>query len=221
MLSIYGLTFSPDGKMFATHGTTEPDALRIDSIFIWSTEDWKPIGNFYVEYSWYSDILFSCNSKYLFARYWDWDKNNGGIGVYSAKPPFEQVFKQEGFWELYDISCEKNYLLVDATVQTYSIALLTIPEFITDVKPADEPEQEDIVYPNPTSGDVRISFHKELTEPVQVHISNSIGTIIYTTMLEAGSKYFQWNTLTLPSGMYLCTVRDNNIFTTYKIMVIK
>lgn len=219
MPSIWNLTFSPDSKMFATHGTTYPDHFRIDTIYIWSTEDWKPIGNFYVRGSWNSDILFSCNSKYLFTKYSNQEK--AGIVVYSVKPPFEQIYKQDWFSKVYDISCAKNYLLVDAKAQTYRIALLTIPEFITDAKPADEPEQEDIVYPNPTSGDVRISFHKELIEPVQVTIANSIGTVIYTTNLEAGTKYFQWNTLTLPSGMYLCTVRNKNMFKTYKIMVSK
>ncbi len=214
-----GLVFSPDGKMFATQGG--------DSIYIWSTEDWKPIGGFLVPSSHYGRILFSCNSKYLFAMYYD-----NGMAAYSVKPPFERVFQfpfTDQNWQLIynapvDINCAQNKIITsdikqEAGVAVPVVCLFSVPDFIMGVKPKEEPKGEDIVYPNPTNGDVRIAFYDELTEPTQVQISNGIGSIIYSAILDPGSKEFQWNTLAVSSGMYICTVKNTKMFKTYKIMV--
>ncbi|MEN6294541.1 MAG: T9SS type A sorting domain-containing protein [Chloroherpetonaceae bacterium] len=218
-----GLVFSPDGEMFATQGG--------DSIYIWSTEDWKPIGGFLAPSSHYGRILFSCNSKYLFSSSSISELDTLSVVVYSVKPPFEKVYSypiiKDGPWAYnpVDINCAQNKLVAlgytgsGEVGLTFSVCLFSVPDFIMGVKPKEEPEGEDIVYPNPTNGDVRIAFYDELTEPTQVQISNGIGSIIYSAMLDPGSKEFQWNTLAVSSGMYICTVRNTKMFKTYKIMV--
>ncbi|MCE5305759.1 MAG: T9SS type A sorting domain-containing protein [Chloroherpetonaceae bacterium] len=212
-----GLVISPDGKIFATQGG--------DSIYIWSTEDWKPIGGFLVPYSNWGKISFSCNSKYLFARCLGEDSNKG-MTVYSVRPPFEKVYQypdrdqngQRIGAAPEDINCTQNKI-VASRAGSAIVSLFSVPDFIMGVKPKEGPKGEDIVYPNPTNGDVRIAFYDELTEPAQVQISNGIGSIIYSAILDPGSKEFQWNTLAVSSGMYICTVKSTKMFKTYKIMV--
>ncbi|HOV91626.1 MAG TPA: T9SS type A sorting domain-containing protein [Candidatus Kapabacteria bacterium] len=211
------IALSPDGKLLATCCDSK------DSIYLWSTVDWKFIGGFYVPSSQYGNILFSCNSKYIFVTYAK-SSDDKGVTVYSVKPPFERIFKfpnrdQNG--ELLgiiplDISCDKKKMIIN---NYYTISLLTIPEFITSVEQGEGPKKQDLLYPNPTNGDVSIIFNEPLNEPTYVQIANEQGAIIYKTVLKAGSNEFRWNTSNLSQGIYLCTLRNKTIFSTYKIMV--
>jgi len=210
------ISLSPDGKLLATH-------IYNDSIYLWNTSNWKFIGGFYVPYSRNGNILFSCNSKYIFATYYKSDYDRG-VTVYSVKPPFERIFKfldrnQNGDKigiNPMDISCFQNKIIVS---YSQDISLLTVPDFITGVEKGEGPKGQDLIYPNPTTGDISIIFNVPLTEATNIQIANEQGAIIYQTMLKPGSAVFRWNTSKLSSGMYLCTVRNKTIFSTYKIMV--
>jgi len=213
--SFGSFTISPDGKLFASHN-------YLDSIYLWSTEDWKFIGGFYVPYSQHGKILFSCNSKYIFTT--SIDNDTCVVSIYTINPPYIRVFSfpkltSDNNWiGIYpnDLQCEQNKIIVSwASI----VSLLTVPDFITDVEPGDKPKGQDLIYPNPTNGDISIIFNEPLTESTNIQIANEQGAIIYQTMLRAGSTEFRWNTSKLSSGMYLCTVRNKTIFSTYKIMV--
>jgi len=214
-------TISPDGKLLASHN-------YLDSIYLWSTEDWKFIGGFKVPLSSFYNILFSCNSKYIMTYYYDGYKNSidTGIIVYSVQPPFDKAYKfpyrdqngQESARNPHDILCIQGQGKLIAS-RNNRLYLLTVPDFITGVEKGEGPKKQDLIYPNPTNGDISIIFNEPLTEATNIQIANEQGAIVYQTMLKPGSAVFRWNTSKLSSGMYLCTVRNKTIFSTYKIMV--
>ena len=95
--------------------------------------------------------------------------------------------------------------------------------------PEEELNTDDLIsdiYPNPSSGQVNISFTLENEMPVSIEIFNmegqKVATLVESTM-KAGTHSIQWNGSAdegyeLGSGIYLCTLKSNSVIATKKLI---
>ena len=77
------------------------------------------------------------------------------------------------------------------------------------------------VYPNPSTGTVKIDFNLQNTELVTFRITDNIGTNINTTnlgLIESGYNSYSHNISALSSGVYFITLQSNSFSQTYKLV---
>lgn len=222
--------FSPDSKYFIATTTG-------NSVYIWETENWKLVSNFYLHYIKNGDLCFSCNSKYLLAQYvYDGEEpKQYGMNIYSLQPVVKKIRRLILNDTLPDgtmsriipkaLDCEHNKLLGVTVVYDdgykWALSLIDLPEFVTSVGSNNTTDNEAILYPNPTNGTITINFNEELTEPTTMELSNETGRIMFSTIIGTGTREYLINTRELPEGMYICNVRSHNFTRTYKIMVVR
>jgi hypothetical protein len=80
------------------------------------------------------------------------------------------------------------------------------------------------VYPNPTNGQVAISFNSKASFEGSVKISNILGQTVETVfsgMVKPGQNTFKWDASKVSEGVYFYTVEGEGVLHTKKINVIK
>ncbi len=123
-------------------------------------------------------------------------------------------------------------LIDGASPSTRARLMLEYLEFFGDIVTS-TPEEElntvaliSDIYPNPSSGQVNISFSLENEMPVSIEIYNiegqKVATLVEST-LKAGTHDLQWNGSgddghELGSGIYLCTLKTNSVIATKKLI---
>jgi hypothetical protein len=79
-------------------------------------------------------------------------------------------------------------------------------------------------YPNPASDLVNIEYSLESQGDVSLEVYNLQGILVHSYtpgMKGMGTYNYQWNTGKVPSGTYICQIRQNNKLTTKKITINK
>jgi len=80
------------------------------------------------------------------------------------------------------------------------------------------------IFPNPTSGKIKITYKLESTKDVEIGIYNLQGLSISNykeIRLNPGIYSYDWNPANLPPGIYLCKIRIGDCSDTKKIVYIK
>jgi hypothetical protein len=76
------------------------------------------------------------------------------------------------------------------------------------------------VYPNPASSKVNVSYALTNTQPLSIEVTNSIGAVVATKVVDGGSGVAELNINDIVSGVYFVRM-TNNGETTVKKLVIK
>ena len=78
--------------------------------------------------------------------------------------------------------------------------------------------------PNPASTKAYISYNLATDANVQLSVTNSLGVEVARLVnsdIKAGNHQVEFNTNTLPSGMYYCTFRSGETTETVKLLIMK
>ncbi len=81
---------------------------------------------------------------------------------------------------------------------------------------------EDKIYPNPSTNSADIAFALEAAEEIKIMIYDNSGRLIETLhsgLLEAGEHTFSWNCSNVSSGKYICNIRGNSVFKSMQVVV--
>lgn len=109
---------------------------------------------------------------------------------------------------------EGTVLTVDA------LSLVTPQTGITDVE---EPVLEASVYPNPVYGIAGVQFKQMHQGKTSIAVYNVLGTLVQTLAAEeyfaAGTHNVDWDTASLPAGMYFVKVTQDSLEKTIKVLL--
>lgn len=78
------------------------------------------------------------------------------------------------------------------------------------------------LYPNPAKDQVNIEYTLNVSGIVNLEIYSLAGALIYSSMIghkQQGDHTWRWQTNNIPSGTYICLVRQNQIVVTEKVIV--
>ncbi len=75
------------------------------------------------------------------------------------------------------------------------------------------------VYPNPTAGEVQLTFAEAISAPATIGIYNAQGQELLLTALPAGATGYNFSTEGFPKGMYFISIRMGEAVATQKIIV--
>ncbi len=81
---------------------------------------------------------------------------------------------------------------------------------------------EDKIYPNPSTNSADIAFALDDAEEIKIMIYDNSGRLIETLhsgLLEAGEHTFSWNCSNVSSGKYICNIRGNSVFKSLQLVV--
>ncbi len=81
---------------------------------------------------------------------------------------------------------------------------------------------EDKIYPNPSTNSADIAFALDDAEEIKIMIYDNSGRLIETLhsgLLEAGEHTFSWNCSNVSSGKYICNIRGNSVFKSMQVVV--
>ncbi len=81
---------------------------------------------------------------------------------------------------------------------------------------------EDKIYPNPSTNSADIAFALDDAEEIKIMIYDNSGRLVETLhsgLLEAGEHTFSWNCANVSSGKYICNIRGNSVFKSLKVVV--
>jgi hypothetical protein len=221
--------FSNDGKWMITHGN--------DSVGVWSTDTWELVGKFFAPAVQIGNVLFTCDSKYIITMYGDENKVRG-FAIYSLEMPFKRVYnynyvardiegnKTYTGVDPLGINCINNTLLVegstwDKNLEYYlrTITLIQLPDVINNIK--ENIESNFILYPNPTTNEVKVTFENLDTQNVKIELFDINGNLmkILSSQIEVqGQLTKSFNLNSLVNGTYFIKVesKDNNY--TFKVI---
>ena len=98
--------------------------------------------------------------------------------------------------------------------------LFLIAPKITSVEDTLHPLQK-ILYPNPTTGIVKLEFNLQSNEIVRINISDNTGKNISNTnlgLLNSGKNIYEYNITSLTAGVYFITIQSQSYSETYKLI---
>jgi len=75
------------------------------------------------------------------------------------------------------------------------------------------------VYPNPTTGLVKVGYAMNNNQPVNIEVVNSLGAVVYNLNVQSGFGTTEINLSNMSHGMYLIRLTNNGQTTTKKVMV--
>ncbi len=81
---------------------------------------------------------------------------------------------------------------------------------------------EDKIYPNPSTNSADIAFALDAAEEIKIMIYDNSGRLIETLhsgLLEEGEHTFSWNCSNVSSGKYICNIRGNSVFKSLQVVV--
>lgn len=82
-------------------------------------------------------------------------------------------------------------------------------------------ETKSVLYPNPTSGEVKINFGETLTQETILYLIDENGKQIFTTILPVGINSYTLQTNNWQSGIYFIKVNSSPSPITFKLILQK
>ena len=78
---------------------------------------------------------------------------------------------------------------------------------------------ETSIYPNPTSGNVNISFNDNARGKYNINVFNAIGSLVYSENIDVNSSVIRTiNLENMPNGIYMVQISNNNSTNTKKVI---
>lgn len=78
---------------------------------------------------------------------------------------------------------------------------------------------ETSIYPNPTSGNVNISFNDNAKGKYNINVFNAIGSLVYSENIDVNSSVIRTiNLENMPNGIYMVQISNNNSTNTQKVI---
>ena len=78
---------------------------------------------------------------------------------------------------------------------------------------------ETSIYPNPTSGNVNISFNDNARGKYNINVFNAIGSLVYSENIDVNSSVIRTiNLENMPNGIYMVQISNNNNTNTQKVI---
>ncbi len=209
---ITDLKFSNDGKYLASSGEN-------NTIMLWDLENQKLLDT--IKTDGYSDIwalAFSPNSKYLV------------FTIPSVIPFYTYIYKinekkivykyNTAFTRL-ESSANSNYLL---GTDSRNVTLLNAHWQPNNVLSENVGIKSIIVSPNPTNGNSIISLDIPITSIYNIVINDDSGSNKFSEQnkfIEKGNYILNWDTGTIPSGVYFCRISAVGFQQTIKLILAK
>ncbi|MGA2297765.1 MAG: T9SS type A sorting domain-containing protein, partial [FCB group bacterium] len=200
--------YSPDGK-FLMNKTWEPNLNQAMNYFDLNTGKmlWtKDMGqdNF--------DFCFSSDNKYVVTAseaspIISWDVQNGKE-VYQYSLPYSAHT---------NIACSNDGKYVATCIST---RLYLLGSKFTTVNEANNPIIKTI-YPNPSTGMVKLEYNLQKSENIVLIISNQTGQKINSidlSLLPSGQHNYEFDTHSLPVGIYFIVLKSNSFSETFKLI---
>lgn len=209
---IEDFAFSPDGKLIA--GTVE----YTNRIYVWDVGTGNRIYEIsYEDADSYGGILFSIDSKYLVVAFKYNDIFEGGTRVINLNN-ISIVHEYPIPIKNMSISNDSKYL---AMGKMGNVVVYHAKWGETGIE--DLPENEDVIFPNPTDGIVQILFDMPNEMKVKISIYDSFGKEIEQLHNGIGTKgmVLLWDSTQFPSGVYYCRIESKSYQKAYKIIVKK
>jgi hypothetical protein len=164
-------------------------------------------------------ILFSISLVFcLFAnaQSLNLELKSGTINKYPLSEIRKQTFS----------STEMILTKTDGTVLTFN--LIDIRKFTfgltTEVVKVEKPQNEALVFPNPSTGLINIDFNLAEKSMVDISIFSIDGKMIQTILSEEktqGNHTINWQNNNLPEGTYFVKIQTNNNIESKKIIILK
>lgn len=197
---------------------------------------WSDIYNFTTELETPSIIYPSNNSENIPLNcYFSWGINESNT-YYKLQISYDQDFNDLVFDSGFLNELKFNYTLEGNTTYFYRVKSITssnyspwseIVKFKTvnpfSVKNIAE-ESNMIISPNPSYGDIEISFDLFQSGETKINLFDSFGNIvkvIYSGFLNDGSYSIKWNSSILTSGVYFCQLQNSQINIVKELIIIK
>ena len=88
------------------------------------------------------------------------------------------------------------------------------------------PDSNDIIniYPNPFNPSTQVEFRLEQSQNIKISVFNAKGElidIISDKKYEAGFQSINWTPKNISSGLYIISIKSNNIINNHKVLFLK
>ena len=173
-----------------------------------------------------NDIIVSyCNDVIVGSRYYN--------GVHTDVPAMGQNKNNP---EYCDENSTPNFKVYDYETDTLiEMISIHVPNWenlginnISLVEPCSEyiPESGDIIniYPNPFNPSTQVEFRLEQSQNIKISVFNAKGElidIISDKKYEAGFQSINWTPNNISSGLYIISIKSNNIINNHKVLFLK
>ncbi len=109
-----------------------------------------------------------------------------------------------------------------ASIHTKDTMGVFLPPWNTSKVKEKTNNNEDKIYPNPSTNSADIAFALDDAEEIKIMIYDNSGRLVETLhsgLLEAGEHTFSWNSSNVSSGKYICNIRGNSVFKSLQLVV--
>ncbi len=109
-----------------------------------------------------------------------------------------------------------------ASIHTKDTMGVFLPPWNTSKVKEKTNNNEDKIYPNPSTNSADIAFALDDAEEIKIMIYDNSGRMVETLhsgLLEAGEHTFSWNCSNVSSGKYICNIRGNSVFKSMQLVV--
>ncbi len=211
------VAFSPDGTKMATCSWSY-------QVKIWDIAERRLLSNIGTRWGYVESVVFTDNEllfagngvglDYMNLQGWDLSNNN------------KEVFNYKGIHtKSMDYNRQINKICAEFSGYSYydrGYVFLINPDVSSSVN---EPFKQSItVSPNPTNSSIIISFNLPKSGLTNVEISDINSRMIrklHTGFLESGQHSFDWDTKSIPAGVYFCKISSKEFNESVKIIVEK